>query len=563
MNTIFLILQYKALAYIRLNTKLNFTAFLKNIGSGLIYFGFALGSFFFTQKLIHFLLVDIKVGLFLLHEFMSMILFIFFISVNIGNIIVSYSTLYKSSEVIFFFAKPINPSNIFVIKFLDNFFYSSSTMIMIMLSVMIGYAVYFKMSVSGFVFLILFQLVPFILSAGSLGVVILLVVIKLASRYGVRKVIYTLIISYLTAVFLFFKINSPMKLVDLVMQYYPLIDKDSYLSNLIPPVIKYLPNNWVSQSAFQTIFNNTEQIYYFAVMQIISAVLLFSTALLLGKHWYLDTWLKNQIITSNYISTRKNNNHYFSFFNKSSLIPQTESILKKDFLVFMREPSQVIHLSILMFLIIVFVSSVAGIQYFKLGHYYLITIIYLSIYLFILLFISTLSLRFIFPLVSLEGMAFWKLKSAPVKENFYITRKLLPVGFIIFICGQSLSLFANIKLGKELLCISATLTAIISLAIIAINFGMGLMFSNYKEKNPIRLSSSQGASITFLITLCYMLFVVLLLFSPFAHIFYSIRIDEPFKIDLLLKPVIPITVVSILLIYAFLKNGYSYLKKDF
>jgi ABC-2 type transport system permease protein len=193
----------------------------------------------------------------------------------------------------------------------------------------------------------------------------------------------------------------------------------------------------------------------------------------------------------------------------------------------------------------------------------LITIIYLSIYLFILLFISTLSLRFIFPLVSLEGMAFWKLKSAPVKESFYITRKLLPAGFIIFVCGQGLNLFANLKLGKDILCISATLTAIISLAIIAINFGMGMMFANYKEKNPIRLSSSQGASITFLITLCYLLFVVLLLFSPFAHIFYSIRIDQPFKIGLLLKPVIPITVVSILLIVAFLKNGYSYLKKDF
>ena len=43
--------------------------------------------------------IRLHIGLYLYHRFLEMILFIFFIAVNLGNIIVSYSTLYKSSEV--------------------------------------------------------------------------------------------------------------------------------------------------------------------------------------------------------------------------------------------------------------------------------------------------------------------------------------------------------------------------------------------------------------------------------------------------------------------------------
>ena len=150
MKQIIHILKYKLISYIRLESRFTFGYFVKNIGSGLIYFAFAVGAFFFSQNLIRFLLVDINVGLFLLHEFISMILFIFFMSVNLGIIIVSYSTLYKSNEVNFLLTKPVSPSKIFFLKFLDNFFYSSSTLIMVLLSMLAGYVVYFKINVWGF-----------------------------------------------------------------------------------------------------------------------------------------------------------------------------------------------------------------------------------------------------------------------------------------------------------------------------------------------------------------------------------------------------------------------------
>jgi hypothetical protein len=50
---------------------------------------------------------------------------------------------------------------------------------------------------------------------------------------------------------------------------------------------------------------------------------------------------------------------------------------------------------------------------------------------------------------------------------------------------------------------------------------MGGYFSNYKEKNPIRIASSQGASITFLFILLYLVLLIALLFIPVYDYFQS------------------------------------------
>src|SRR3989339_211190 len=555
MEQIIHILRYKLISYIRLESRFTIGNFIKNVGSGSIYFAFAVGAFFFSQNLIRFLLVDIRVGLFLLHEFTSMILFIFFMSVNLGNIIVSYSTLYKSDEVNFLLTKPVKPSKIFFLKFLDNFFYSSSTLLMVLLSMLAGYVVYFKINVLGFLLLLL-NFFPFIISAGSLGVIILLIIIRFANRFGMRKVFATLGVSYFLIILIFFKINSPISLVTSIMKRYPYFDRDIYLGEFRPSIVKWLPNNWLSQSAYRIIKNDISGLMGLTYLQIALSVLLFSIALYLGHRWYFKTWLLNSKITSDQNANRKKSKPFFSFEKISILKSQTEAIIKRDLLLFLRESSQVIHSLVLLFLIVVFILSVSGMKFVGLGNFYLQTMIYLSVFLFNLFFISTLSLRFIFPLISLEGLAFWKLKSAPVKVNSFIKHKLIVLSSIILIISAGLSFFSNYKFGFLLTIFSLTVTLFAAVAIISINFGMGGIFSNYKEKNAIRLSSSQGATLSFLSNIVYMLFLIVLLFKPVSQLFLSIMLKEYFDLTVFLQALIPIAIISIIIIYIYLKIAY-------
>ncbi len=47
----------------------------------------------------------------------------------------------------------------------------------------------------------------------------------------------------------------------------------------------------------------------------------------------------------------------FQFEKESSLLPQTEAIVKREILTFIREPNQVIHLLLLLFLILSYYQS--------------------------------------------------------------------------------------------------------------------------------------------------------------------------------------------------------------
>ncbi len=563
MHQILHILKYKFIAFIRFESKITLTNVVKNVASSLIYIGFAAGGFFFVQKFIYFLLVDIKVGLFLLHEFISMVLFIFFITVNLGNIIVSYSTLYKSNEVNYLLTKPILPLKIFAIKFLDNFFYSSSTLIMMLFTLLAGYVIYFKLSISAFLFLVV-NFIPFIVSAGSLGVIILLALIRLASRFGVRKIIYTLITSYVLMIVYFFRMNSPKSLVETVLRYYPYTAiKDNYLGELIAPVLKYLPNNWLSQSGYWMIRGDLSNSVSYLFLQIVLALILFSAAMYLGYRWYFKTWLLNQTIISDIAFSRKERKPVFSFLNNSLLKPQPEAIVKRDLLMFVREPSQVIHFFVLLFLILIFITSVAGIKFIGLGNFHLQTLIYIAILLFNLLFISTLSLRFIFPLISLEGQTFWKIRSSPVLHTSLIRYNLVIASSFILLVGLGLSFFSNYRFGFTLTAFSMAVTAFSAASIVSINFGMGGLYANFKEKNAIRLSSSQGASLSFLLNIGYMLFLVIALFRPLSTMFLSIMIKKQFFIYTIYWALIPISLVSIIIVIIFLKIAKNSIQKDF
>lgn len=562
MNQIIHILKYKLLSYIRLESKFSISYLIKNTGSGLIYAAFTVGAFFFSKNLIRFLIQDIRLGLFLMHELVSIVLFIFFMSVVLGNIIVAYATLFKSNEVNYLITKPIQPTKIFFIKFLDNFFYSSSTLLMILFALLAGYAVYFELSIVSFVFLIL-NFIPFMLTAGCLGVIVLLILIRLVNIFGVTKVVSGMVIVYLGSIVLYFDSYSPLLLVQTMLKHYPYIDRDTYFSHLLPGFVQFLPNNWLSQSAFWIVKNDFTNSFKFFQIQFALSILLFVIALYLGHRWFFNAWLLNLKITSEFKLRRKEITTFFGFERKSFFRSQVESILKKDILMFVREPSQIIHFLILLLLTIIFISSVSGIKFVGIGNYNLQTIIYLSLTLFKLFFISTLSLRFIYPLISLEGQSFWKLKSSPVKTNTILKTKLVLFSSFILLAGFGLSVLSKTQFGIGLTIFSLIITMFASVTMIAINFGIGGLFANYKEKNAIRLSSSQGATLAFLLNIFYMLFITMLMFKPVSEFLLSRMIHFTFDFISFYKILIPVGVLSSLIIFFSFRLAYKSLQKDF
>lgn len=560
MKQIYHIIKYKSLGFLNFNHINSFSKLFKEVGSLLVYLVFAVGAFFFAQITLKFVLVDTKLGLFLLHEFLSIVFFIFFLSINIGNILVAWSTLYKSSETAYLFTKPVKPAYIFIIKFFDNLFYSSSTMLLILLSLFLGYVTYFELSISTLLYILIFNLLPFIINSASLGVIVLLLIVKLASKLGASRVIGTLVVIYIVSLFFFFKLSSPARLVYQVMAQYPNVDE--YFGYLTPNVIKFLPNKWFADSLYWIVREDIVKSIPSTIFQIAAAIVNLSIAIILGGKWYYQTWLQNISLKLNFGkgNDEKINKLFDKIFSWNS---QTAAILSKDFLLFLRDSSQMIHFAVLMVLMLIFMSGVSGISMLNFTDPQLIAVIYSTLIIFNILLLSTLSLRFVFPIISLEGLSFWKIKSSPIERIKLVNIKLFPILFFIVMVSQFLNFFANLKLAPHLIIISSIMILFVSISLVMLNFGMGVIFARYKEKNPIRISSSQGASLTFLFSMTYMAVILATLIFPLTYHFELIFSSYYYHYSYIYISVYLICVLSVFISVIFYIAGIKYLKVDF
>lgn len=563
MNGVLHILYYKILIFLKVNSPFNFSAVLKSLGSGVVYSIFAYGCFVMTSNTIEYLLINVKIGSFLLHRFVLVVLFIFFIAINVGNMVVSFSTLYKSKEVFHLITKPISFTKLFLIKFLDNFFYSSTTLLLIITAVLLGYGFYFNLSFWFYPFALFFLVLPFMFTAGSAGVIILLIILRFAGKWGIKKVLTLVGLFYITSVISFYFVSNPIQLVEKVFDYYPHINQ--YFGFLESGLVKFLPNYWIAESLYWISENRIERAIPFIYANLVTSIFIFAIALFAAKKWYYETWLTSLKINAELKNNGKKRNQIFGFHKNSYLNGFDESIVKREFLLFFREPSQWLHLLVMLFLITIFISSISGIDIIILKAYneYLKTLVYLIVSLFNVFLVASLSLRFVFPLISLEGEALWKIRSAPINFNDLLLKRLIIYFILIFFIGQLISFFSNFQFPVMLSIVAQINAAITTITLISLNFGMGGIFANYKEKNAIRLASSQGASITFLFTLLYLVIIIVILFIPVSNYFYAMGRGINISIWNLLSTSLALLAIAIIISTVSIKYGLKSFTKDF
>jgi ABC-2 type transport system permease protein len=492
---------------------------------------------------------------------MSMLLFVFFITINMGNMVVSFSTLYRSPEVNFMLTRPIPHLTIFIIKFLDNFFYSSGTLFLAGFSVLLGYGSYFGFPWHFYVLMMFGVLVPFMFLAGCVAVIILLALMKLASKVSFKILVAMLVLFYVAQIYFYFMVSSPIDLVREVMKYYPNVNL--YFGNLDPPVSNYLPNFWISQILFFYVTGKQSAVIGYCSLLLLSSAAAFIALLVAGDRLFYSTWLTSLTLKSFSMKKFEFTGTFFSFESRSRIAPQAEAILKKEYWQFFREPGQWIHLIVMMMLVFVFLSSVTSMD-FGLQDPKLRTSVYLVVYIFDAFLITSIALRFAFPMMSLEGDAYWTIRSSPIRSSKVYWTKFFLALVPLFLVGLMLAVLSNIPyvLLSPLPQVTTIGMALIAIALVSINFGLGSYFVNYDEKNPIRIASSQGATLTFLLSIVCLIVFVSVYFLPILSVFNSVYYQIPRRNLLLYYALAAIGFFSAAVGFASHSIGLNALKRD-
>jgi len=481
--------------------------------------------------------------------------------VNLGNMIVSYSTLYKSPEVSFLMALPIPHAKVFLIKFADNFFYSSSTLSLVGISVLLGYGSVFGVPWYFTFFTAVFVIIPFMLIAGILAVMVLMSLIRIAARIGMRLLISSMITVYLLAIYFYFRITNPVQLVQEVMRHYP--DVNEYFGYLDPPLVQYLPNHWVTEFLYWSVNGNATRALPYFTLLFLTMLGLIVLAGIMAKKFYYKTWLAASDAEAMRGPRTALRLRFMEFGRPWRVSPQTEVLFKRDFWAFFREPSQWLHLMLMILLLLIFLVSIGSLEL-RLSQPFMQAVSFLTIFLFNGFLVASIALRFVFPAVSLEGNVFWAVRTSPLSLSKLYWHKfgIAVVGLLILGEGLAVSSVALMRNDPILITFSALTTLFVVLALIGLNLGAGSYFAVYDEKNPIRVASSQGASLTFLASMVYLTAVASLMVLPLHGYFEKLIRYGVSQSNWTYLPVTVIGSVSLLICITFTSVGLRAIKRD-
>ena len=563
----FHIFHYKLISFFKTAFDKRAVSIVRGVASSLVFCGFAYGAYTFAFSATRFMLEHTHTGLYLYHTFISMLLFVLFVAVNLGNIIVSYSTLYRSSEVSFLLTKPVSFTTIFILKFFDNFFYSSTTLFVVAFMVLFGYGSYFGYPWYFFAGVMIFVMIPFMFLSACLAVLILMAIMKLAGRIGFRKVMAGLFSLYFFFIYLFFNSSNPITLVEKLNRFYPNIDE--YLSHTVPGFLQYLPNQWVAQFLFYVARGEVMNALPYVGILLSVTIIVFGLCFFVADRFYYRSWLVSLDVQSKaqkfYDPAHR---HFLDFRSHSIFQSQIEVLVKKEFFAFFREASQWIHLVVMFILTGLFAISVSNINLkWHIMDVQLLT--YLVMFVFGGFMVSSLTLRFVFPMIGLEGQTFWALRSSPIKKGRIFLIKFI-LGFILVLpIAEYIAIASNIpfigkaELHSVLLWFGVFNAFWISLTMVSFNLGFGGFFASYLERNPIRAASTQGATLTFLATLVYLIVIVVIILVPVSAYFASLFQFKVFHPKILLIAGMLLSVVSLLLSTLGFIVGLRSMRRDF
>lgn len=406
-----------------------------------------------------------------------------------SSIMTGLGVLFQKEDNLLLFSLPIKTATIFESRFLDVILLSNWPLFAFGLPLILGYGLALELDFFS-TLLFLVGILFLTLLTTQLGVIIALVASRL---WGNLKNKFLGIFLLIAIPFLAIGLIQFVLPLELLANLETLsIEEIGQLVSRQPLMSKYLPTTWlVNKNLAWLVFS------YLAV----SAFLL----LLRGKFYFqtVNKTAEGRFIAAPWDVVKKNPRS-FPYLLRGRMGALTE----KDWLIIARSPAQLFQAGFIIFLEIVYLLLISRIPLAK------VQLVFPSWYqeelvkfnfLFINYLVSVFAIRFVFPMISLEGQSSWIVWSAPLPRMKIFWQKFIWSFLVILAWAEISTLFLIKILGLSLsqqwplFLISLPL----ALTITTITLGIGTIKPNFWEKNPEKLSTSPGGIMATAICLGY------------------------------------------------------------
>ena len=137
--------------------------------------------------------------------------------------------------------------------------------------------------------------------------------------------------------------------------------------------------------------------------------------------------------------------------------------------------------------------------------------------------LAAVSARFVFPAVSLEGDAFWIVRSSPVSIRTFLWIKFFVYLLPLLLLSEVLIVVTNILLDVAPFMMILSILTIFSMVpgIVSMGIGLGAMYPDFHSENPGQSVTSLGGLIYMTLCIGFIGTVVVLEAGPVYNVFMT------------------------------------------
>lgn len=445
-----------------------------------------------------------QAGVFILPRLFALFFLGMSLMLVVSGAITAYTTLFRSPETYFLMYHPVRSGDITVYKSIESAALASWAFFFIIIPFTLAYAGHQNLSPMFAVWTLVMS-IPFLLLCAGIGVLLTLIVCRLLPGRQRWLLATGLAVLAMTAArLLYFKTD-------------PGDDETLFaLGRLIPGFRlasnRFLPPAWITQGVLSLSRGQWSRGLMFWGMLASHALLL---ALLIerpGNRWFEFLWHRNA--TAGHRRRRGRMRAMPAL--ESWLIgcaPATRAMVAKDLRTFLRDPAQWSQGLIFFGLLALYFSNLRTLQYHRLPDAWRSAIAFLNMFS-LATVMSSLSSRFVFPQLSLEGQAFWLLGLAPVPRKRILTAKIISALAPTMFISLSLMLISSgmLRVTPEVRWIALGIGAATACAFTGMSVGLGAVFMDLRQPNPAAIVSGFGGTLNLVLSLGFMLASIV----PFA-----------------------------------------------
>ncbi len=416
-----------------------------------------------------------------------------------SNVLIAYSTLYRSREVAHQVQSPIPVYAFFLGRFYECVTFSSWASAFLGSPILLAYGLETGAPLTFYLALLAFYL-PFVVIPAAFGSILTIVGVRLASRLR-RDWWPALAIPVLAAgVFAFFRGYLE------VPSFAETPSLQAVIAILGKAQSPLLPNTWLSQGVLSAATGDLRAGVFSFLLLSSNALFLLWIATLVAERWFYAGW---SALAGAGGRRRRRAGILERLDGLLRPLPQpTRSLVVKDLRLFWRDPAQWSQFVLFFGIMAIYVANLRGSRSFAGQESWraLGTLLNLGASMLIL---ASLTTRFIYPLISLEGRRFWILGLSPVTLRHIMWQKFwLSVGSTS-VFTVSLAVLSAIQLDLDRTAFSLSVAGIIAttLALSGLAVGLGSLYPNFEEENPARIVSGMGGTLNFLLSMLYIALV--------------------------------------------------------